>query len=95
MTSLQKDAQIIAALGGPSKVVELLQLPKKGGQQRVQNWIARGIPARVKVERPDLFMPELAETKPKQPPTPAHKTLAAINSDIEQGAAHAQESAHV
>ncbi len=60
MNALQKDIQIITALGGPSKVAELLHLPKKGGQQRVQNWLARGIPAHVKVERPDLFMPELA-----------------------------------
>lgn len=61
MNALQKDIQIITALGGPSKVAELLRLPKKGGQQRVQNWLARGIPAHVKVERPDLFMPELVQ----------------------------------
>ncbi|KQW24692.1 hypothetical protein [Acidovorax sp. Root402] len=61
MNALQKDIQIITALGGPSKVAELLHLPKKGGQQRVQNWLARGIPAHVKVERPDLFMPELVQ----------------------------------
>jgi hypothetical protein len=61
MNALQKDIQIITALGGPSKVAELLHLPKKGGQQRVQNWLARGIPAHVKVERPDLFMPELGQ----------------------------------
>ncbi|MFN7043184.1 MAG: hypothetical protein ACK4OH_18750 [Acidovorax temperans] len=61
MNALQKDIQIITALGGPSKVAELLHLPKKGGQQRVQNWLARGIPAHVKVERPDLFMPEVVQ----------------------------------
>jgi len=60
MTALDKDIQIITGLGGPSKVAELLNLPKKGGQQRVQNWLSRGIPAAIKVERPDLFMPELA-----------------------------------
>lgn len=59
MTAPQKDIQIITALGGPSKVAELLSLPKKGGQQRVQNWLVRGIPAQIKVERPDLFMPEI------------------------------------
>lgn len=62
MNALQKDIQIITKLGGPSKVAELLHLPKKGGQQRVQNWLVRGIPAHVKVERPDLFMPELVKT---------------------------------
>lgn len=67
MKATQKDIQIITALGGPSKVAELLNLPKKGGQQRVQNWLARGIPAQIKVERPDLFMPELA-VSPKAAP---------------------------
>jgi DNA-binding transcriptional regulator YdaS (Cro superfamily) len=33
--------------------------------------------------------PELADYKPNQAPTPAHQALAAINSDTEQGAAHA------
>lgn len=61
MNALQKDIQIITALGGPSKVAELLHLPKKGGQQRVQNWLSRGIPAHAKVDRPDLFMPELLQ----------------------------------
>lgn len=64
MKATQKDIQIITNLGGPSKVAELLNLPKKGGQQRVQNWLARGIPAQIKVERPDLFMPELNVSNP-------------------------------
>jgi hypothetical protein len=52
------DAQIIARLGGPAKVAELLGYDKSdGGIQRVCNWLKRGIPARVKVEHPDLFMP--------------------------------------
>jgi len=59
MKALEKDIQIITALGGPSKVAELLGLPKNGGQQRVQNWLTRGIPSAMKVDRPDLFMPEL------------------------------------
>ena len=33
--------------------------------------------------------PNLEDFKPNQPPTPAHQALAAINSDTEQGAAHA------
>jgi len=54
--STQTDAELIASLGGPTKVAELLGLPKFGGAQRVQNWLYRGIPSLVKVQRPDLFM---------------------------------------
>lgn len=54
------DADLIQKLGGPVKVACLLSLPKYGGAQRVQNWMTRGIPAAMKVQRPDLFMPELA-----------------------------------
>lgn len=50
------DADLIRDLGGPTKVAELLGYDKAGGAQRVQNWLVRGIPAHVKVERPDLFM---------------------------------------
>lgn len=41
--------------------------------------------------RPDWreIWPELSEAKPNQPPTPAHQALVAINSETEQGAAHA------
>jgi hypothetical protein len=54
--STQTDAELIANLGGPTKVAELLGLPKFGGAQRVQNWLYRGIPSAIKVKRPDLFM---------------------------------------
>jgi hypothetical protein len=51
------DQEIINGLGGPAKVAELLGLNKtRGGVQRVQNWITRGIPAQVKLDRPDLFL---------------------------------------
>ncbi len=56
-----KDAELIRALGGPTKVAELLGYDKaKGGVQRVQNWLERGIPPRVKLDRPDLFLGEQA-----------------------------------
>lgn len=29
---------------------------EKGGVQRVQNWIERGIPSQVKVEHPEIFI---------------------------------------
>lgn len=54
---MQKDAELIARLGGPTKVAEALGFDKaKGGTQRVQNWLGRGIPAAVKLRRPDLFL---------------------------------------
>ncbi len=58
--SKHADADLIRQLGGPTKVASLLSLPKFGGAQRVQNWMARGIPAAIKVQHPNLFMPELA-----------------------------------
>lgn len=60
----QADVDLIRALGGPSKVAELLQIEKRGGAQRVQNWLVRGIPAAIKVKYPALFMPELSAQQP-------------------------------
>lgn len=68
------DAELIDKLGGPAKVCELLGYEKDGGVQRVQNWITRGIPYKVKVERPDLFMPDVKV--PGQPPGPLSKLAA-------------------
>lgn len=54
---MSNDAELIKALGGVSKVAELLGYDKdSGGIQRVQNWLTRGIPPKVKLERPDLFL---------------------------------------
>lgn len=57
MNAQKTDRDLIEGLGGPTRVAEILGLPKQGGAQRVQNWLHRGIPAAVKVQRPDLFMP--------------------------------------
>lgn len=55
--TLHPDAELIKSLGGPSKLAETLGFDKaSGGAQRVQNWMKRGIPAAVKVLRPDLFL---------------------------------------
>lgn len=59
--SKESDRELIAKLGGPTRVAELLNLPKYGGVQRVQNWMQRGIPAAMKVDHPAIFMPELAQ----------------------------------
>lgn len=52
------DATLIDLHGGPSRLAEKLGYPKAGGTQRVFNWMERGIPPRVKLERQDLFGPE-------------------------------------
>lgn len=62
MDMKQHDANLIHRLGGPSKVAELIGIEKHGGAQRVQNWLVRGIPYKVKVDFPNLFMPELAQS---------------------------------
>lgn len=49
------DKKLIESLGGPAKVAELLKFGK-GGTQRVHNWMARGIPARVKLDHPEVFL---------------------------------------
>ncbi len=64
------DAELIDKLGGPARVAELLNLDKDGGVQRVHNWKSRGIPARIKVQRPDLFMPHIGAQATA--PQPAH-----------------------
>lgn len=61
MNTKTTDADLIKRLGGPSKVAEILCIDKRGGAQRVQNWIVRGIPSHIKVLYPKLFMPELAQ----------------------------------
>lgn len=76
MDALTHDQKIIAALGGPAKVVELLNIPKLGGQQRVQNWLKRGIPSAVKVNRPDLFMQPIEVLTEKFAQTPGQKPVA-------------------
>lgn len=60
MNQKTTDAALIASLGGPSKVAEMIGIDKRGGAQRVQNWLTRGIPDKVKVKHPGLFMPELS-----------------------------------
>lgn len=80
MRSMDKrsDQKLIEALGGPAKVAELLGLQKYGGVQRVQNWTVRGIPYKVKVEHPQIFMPELAASSAQvaQPDTESSNTQA-------------------
>lgn len=50
------DQELIESMGGPTKVAERLGYTKRGGVQRVSNWLRRGIPAAVKVQHPELFL---------------------------------------
>ena len=51
--SISTDKDIIVALGGSTKVAEMLGLKSK---QRVQNWMTRGIPSEVKLQYPHIFL---------------------------------------
>lgn len=53
---IHSDAALIERLGGSAKVAELLGLDKDGGTQRVFNWITRGIPPRIKLKHPAIFL---------------------------------------
>ena len=55
---MQTDKEIIEALGGATKVAECLGYKKHGGVQRVHNWMARGIPSKVKLEHREIFLLE-------------------------------------
>jgi len=51
--STEADKDILLKLGGSTRVAELLGYKDK---QRVQNWMKRGIPSKVKLEYPHLFL---------------------------------------
>lgn len=53
---MMTDSELIQSLGGPAKVASMLGYPKHGGTQRVQNWLGRGIPPKVKVDHPEIFL---------------------------------------
>ena len=57
-STIEKDAKLIEDLGGPATVARLLGFPDETGTQRVHNWTKRGIPVRIKYERPDVFVRE-------------------------------------
>lgn len=65
------DAELIDKLGGPSRLAEILGFDREGGAQRVHNWKERGIPAKVKLMRPDLFIPGFGAAATKRDKTPA------------------------
>lgn len=68
MNQIKKDAALIADLGGPAKVAELLGYVE-GGVQRVFNWTTRGIPSSVKLAHPELFLRDFPAFKKQQKPS--------------------------
>ena len=49
-SEIARDRELIMKHGGPTQVAKLLGFDlAKGGAQRVQNWLTRGIPARQKL----------------------------------------------
>lgn len=70
---ITRDKALIEELGGPAKLADRLGYDKDGGVQRVQNWTTRGIPAAVKVTRPDLFMKDAIKRAAKRPIKPTTK----------------------
>lgn len=65
MEHLHPDAALIESLGGPAQVARLLGF-EVHGTQRVFNWMRRGIPPAIKLERPELFLRDLLKAKPRR-----------------------------
>jgi hypothetical protein len=65
MKEPHQDWSLIVDLGGPAKAAALLGTTI----QRVHNWKERGIPSKVKVKHPELFLPALQRRK--KSPIPA------------------------
>lgn len=61
------DKELILKLGGPAKVAKLLGY-EKHGQQRVTNWMTRGIPPAVKIEHPHIFLRDVLKTATRRQP---------------------------
>lgn len=54
---IDQDAARIRELGGPAAVARLLGYAPERGTQRVNNWMTRGVPVRVKYHHPEIFPP--------------------------------------
>ncbi|GAB3388257.1 hypothetical protein [Lysobacter fragariae] len=65
MKTKHPDADLIAAMGGPSELARKLGFDlAKGGVQRVQNWTVRGIPVLIKYQHPEIFGAPPASRQP-------------------------------
>lgn len=81
------DKELIQSLGGPSALARELGYEMPDGARRVHNWIRRGIPAHVKVDRPDLFMrrekPHPNAEAPNHPAPPQEPPAEAAVSGVQ------------
>lgn len=50
------DAELIKLHGGPKRLAQKMNLSGRYAVQRIQNWKTRGIPAKVKLQHPSLFL---------------------------------------
>lgn len=55
----KKDKELIEKFGGATVLAERLGY----SVQRVQNWKTRGIPSKVKLDNPELFLKKTSPTK--------------------------------
>ncbi|WP_342049907.1 MULTISPECIES: hypothetical protein [unclassified Cupriavidus] len=60
------DRELIERHGGSAELARKLNMTKPGSVQRVNNWKTRGIPPKVKLDHPELFLnqPEQLEEQP-------------------------------
>jgi hypothetical protein len=63
---MNKDSQTIDALGGVTEVAKKLGFKLPQGASRVANWRRRGIPAKVKLDFPWLFLATTYTVQPEQ-----------------------------
>ena len=62
------DKELIEYHGGSTQLAEILGLDKaRGGVQRVNNWMRRGIPPKVKLEHPNLFLKNFSNKRKVSP----------------------------
>lgn len=68
--NIDNDRKLIEDLGGPTKLADILGYDKHGGVQRIQNWLSRGIPPKVKLQHPGIFLLPRVTASRVPSPTP-------------------------
>lgn len=64
---MNSESKIIDALGGPTEVAKKLGYKLPSGAARVSNWKKRGIPAKIKLEFPWMFLRQEKENDTDAP----------------------------
>jgi hypothetical protein len=62
-SQIEKDAELIESLGGPTTVARMLGFEGLAGSRRVFNWTKRGIPAQVRIDHPDIFLAQYTDQR--------------------------------